>query len=45
LAVESAGVGRGATFTVLLPRLASLEESSSAAPAESNTALAADPSS
>ena len=40
--VESGGAGHGATFTVLLPRLASLEETSSAAPAEASEALASD---
>ena len=41
VAVESCGVGHGATFTVLLPRLASLEETSGSVPAESNGAFAA----
>jgi signal transduction histidine kinase len=40
--VESGGAGHGATFTVLLPRLASLEETSTAAPAEANEPLASD---
>jgi signal transduction histidine kinase len=40
--VESGGAGHGATFTVVLPRLASLEETSSSAPAETNEALASD---
>jgi signal transduction histidine kinase len=40
--VESGGAGHGATFTVVLPRLASLEETSSSAPAEANEALASD---
>jgi signal transduction histidine kinase len=43
--VESDGVGHGATFTVLLPRLTSLEETSGSAPAESRAAFAADSSS
>jgi signal transduction histidine kinase len=34
VSVESGGVGHGATFTVQLPRLASLEETSTSAPAE-----------
>jgi signal transduction histidine kinase len=42
VSVESDGVGHGATFTVMLPRLAALEETSSSAPAESNGAYAAD---
>jgi signal transduction histidine kinase len=42
VAVESPGVGHGTTFTVTLPRLASLEETSGSAPADSNGALAAD---
>jgi signal transduction histidine kinase len=40
VAVASAGTGQGATFTVILPRLASFAEHSSAA----NGALATDPS-
>jgi two-component system CheB/CheR fusion protein len=39
IAVESAGVGHGTTFTVMLPRLASLEELSGVPPSESNGAL------
>ena len=41
VAVESEGVGHGATFTVTLPRLASLEETSGSVPSESNAAIAA----
>lgn len=41
VAVESDGVGHGATFTVLLPRLASLEETSGSVPAQSNGAATA----
>jgi signal transduction histidine kinase len=41
VAVESEGAGHGATFTVVLPRLASLEETSGSEPAESHGALAA----
>jgi signal transduction histidine kinase len=37
VSVESGGVGHGATFTVQLPRLASLEETSSSAPAEASS--------
>lgn len=40
VAVESAGVGRGTTFTVILPRLASLEELAGAPPTESDGAFA-----
>jgi len=40
VAVESAGVGRGTTFTVTLPRLASLGELASAPPGVTNGALA-----
>jgi len=40
VAVASGGVGHGTTFTVLLPRLASLEETSGSVPAEANGALA-----
>jgi signal transduction histidine kinase len=43
VAVESDGVGHGATFTVLLPRLASLEEAAGSVPAQSNGAVAAGP--
>jgi signal transduction histidine kinase len=42
VAVESEGVGHGTTFTVILPRLASLEETS-ASPAESNGAFTGEP--
>jgi signal transduction histidine kinase len=40
VAVESGGEGHGATFTVMLPRLTSLEESSAATPLESKGAFA-----
>jgi signal transduction histidine kinase len=40
VAVESAGVGHGTTFTVMLPRLASLDELAGAPPPESNGAMA-----
>jgi signal transduction histidine kinase len=40
VAVESAGVGHGTTFTVTLPRLASLEELAGEPPSESNGELA-----
>lgn len=40
IAVASAGVGHGTTFTVTLPRLASLEETAGEPPTESNGAFA-----
>ena len=43
VAVESSGAGHGATFTVLLPRLASLEETSGSVAVESNGAFAEGP--
>jgi signal transduction histidine kinase len=43
VSVESGGAGHGATFTVLLPRLASLEETSASVPAESNGTFAQGP--
>jgi signal transduction histidine kinase len=45
VAVDSAGAGHGATFTVTLPRLASLAETSGTGSADSNGALAAGSSS
>jgi signal transduction histidine kinase len=45
VAVESAGAGRGATFTVTLPRLASLAETSGAGSTDVNGAWAAGSSS
>jgi len=36
IAAQSAGVGHGTTFTVMLPRLASLEELAGSRPAETN---------